>query len=161
MEINSFLIDYQETLSYSTTGKYIPPDQSFDSINYHIQSLNSMMISFNQSTQMNDTWNQTRFHQSLILGLMHLKNVILNEKTNLSIQQNLTLLPIIYELNRFLPNTNWSYVWEPETQTLIEAKTLQTSPELWMVLGIGVMASIGLLSLVFIIIRLYYRNKQS
>ncbi len=159
-QINTFLVEQQETNDLSMTGTYIPPDQCYD-LTYHIQSLNSMIHAVNQSDILNDTKNQTQFHQSLILSLMHLKNIMLNEKTNLNIQQNLTLLPILYELNSLLPNTNYSYVWEPETQTLIEAKTLQTSPELWMVLAIGVMASIGLLSLVFIIIRLYYRNKQS
>lgn len=159
-QINTVLVENQETNDLLTTGNYIPPDQSYD-LTFHIQSLNSMMYAVNRSDNLNDTKNQTHFHQSLILGLMHLKNIMLNEKTNLSIKQNLTLLPILYELNSVLPNTNYSYVWEPETQTLIEAKTLQTSNELWMVLAIGVMASIGLLSLVFIIIRLYYRNKKS
>jgi len=119
-----------------------------------------MMIASNRSTDLNDTTNQTQFHQSLILGLMHLHHIITTEKTHLTISQNLTLLPLIYTINNLLPNTNWSYVWESSSQTLIEAKTLQTSPELWMLLSIGVMASIGLLALVFIIIRLYYRNKE-
>ena len=160
IQINDMLIEHQETINTSTLGKYTSSNRSKDPIDYHLQSLKSMMIASNRSTYLNDTMNQTQFHQSLILGLMHLQNNITTEKTHLTISQNLTLLPLIYTINNILPNDNWSYIWESSTQTLIEAKTLQTSPELWMLLSIGVMASIGLLALVFIIIRLSYRNKE-
>ena len=160
IQINTQLINQQETINVSTMGKYIPENQSKESINYHLHALNSMMTASKLLTNLTDTKNQTQFHQSLILGLIYLKNMVTTEKTDFNIKHNLTLLPIIYTINNYLSDNNWSYVWEPSTQTLIEAKTLQTSPELWMLLSIGVMASIGLLSLVFIIIRLYYKNKR-
>lgn len=160
IQINTQLINQQETINVSTMGKYIPENQSKESINYHLHALNSMMTASKLLTNLTDTKNQTQFHQSLILGLIYLKNMVTTENIPFSIQHNLTLLPLIYTINNYLSDTNYSYVWEPSTQTLIEAKTLQTSPELWMLLSIGVMASIGLLSLVFIIIRLYYKNKR-
>lgn len=159
--INTQLVQNQETENGSQIGRYmIPLKLRNDNISYQLYGLKSMMHAYNLSKKMNDTSLQNHFYQSLILGLIHIKNRVLDNDTNLTIPQHLTLLLTIDQAITILPETNWSYLWEPSTQTLISEKTLETSDTVWLALTIGVVFSIGLLFIVFILIKLYYKHKK-
>ncbi len=159
--VNIELVQDQDTENSSQLGRYIHPNQiSEGNLTYHLHGLKSMMHAYNLSKTTNDTSLQNRFYQSLILGLIHLKNRVLDNASDLSIQHHLTLLLTIDQAITILPETNWSYLWEPSTQTLISEKTLETSDTVWLALTIGVVFSIGLLFIVFILIKLYYKHKK-
>lgn len=158
--INNQLISQQELSEIPSLGKYSHPAPMLNnSLQFQFYCLQSMITSYNQSQTQNDTINQSDFHQSIILNLIYLKNTLVN-MNNLTPQQHLIFLPIIHQTNTVLSSDSWTYLWDSSTQTLIEGKELETSNTLWTALTIGVMGSIGLLSLVFIIIRLYYKNQN-
>lgn len=126
-----------------------------------LQCITSMNHAYNLSKTTADTKNTSRFKESLILGLIHIKN----ERTNdhhepLTPQEHLHLLVTLDNVLSVLPQTNWTFLWDANSNQLLEGRTLETSSTLWTVLTIGVMGSIGLLALVFIIISLYYKNKR-
>jgi hypothetical protein len=157
-KINTNLSEYQEKTTLLTLGTFTHPKKPTNTI-YHLHATQSMMIAYNQSkTQPNQTKNDL-FHQSFILGLINIKNTY-NNTPNITINHRLLLLPLLHQARTILPNENWTYLWNSDTQQLIKAKSLETSPTVWTALTIGVMGSIGLLALVFIIINLYYKNKR-
>lgn len=161
LHINSELANNQEKKNDAIIGLYQSGSESLDSLTFQIHAVQSMMIQYNHSQAQLDPVNKTWSYESLILGLIHLKNqVITSNSTLLSDHQQVVLLPIITDIINMFPQDNWSYVWDSSTQTLIEGKTLETSPALWTALTIGVMGSIGLLALVFLIINLYRRYKK-
>ena len=126
-----------------------------------LQCITSMNQAYNLSKTTADTKNTSRFKESLILGLIYIKN----ERTNdhhkpLTPQEHLFLLLTLDNVLSVLPQTNWTFLWDANSNQLLEGRTLETSSTLWTVLTIGVMGSIGLLALVFIIISLYYKNKR-
>lgn len=157
--VNEALSKFQETQDKQHLGQFISYNQT-DPLLYQVEAIQSMMIGYTLSQKDQRFHNDTLFKQSLILGLIHLKNTIsANTSVILTTQQHLVLLPVIHEVLTMLPSTNWTYLWDSSNQLLLEGRSLETSPTLWTALTIGVMGSIGLLSLVFIIIRLYYKNK--
>ena len=158
--INQQLSQLQETQNNQNIGQYTSYNQT-DSFLYQLEALQSMNNAYNFSITLDQKENETLFKQSLILGLIYLKNQILqNDTRSLSAQQHLTLLPVIQKALRNLPSENWTYLWDSSNQLLLEGRELETSSTVWTALSIGVMGSIGLLALVFIIIQLYYKNKK-
>jgi hypothetical protein len=159
--VNMQLVQDQDTQNCSKLGRYSNPKQeSNDTLTYQLHGLKSMIHAYNLSKTTNDTHLQNRFHQSVILNLIHLKNTVLPNTTNLSIHHHLTLLLLIDQAINVSPETNWSYLWESSTQTLITEKTLETSDTVWLALTIGVVFSICLLFIVFVLIKLYSKYKK-
>lgn len=126
-----------------------------------LQCITSMNQAYNLSKTTADTKNTSRFKESLILGLIYIKNERTNDNHKpLTPQEHLFLLLTLDNVLSVLPQTNWTFLWDANSNQLLEGRTLETSSTLWTVLTIGVMGSIGLLALVFIIISLYYKNKR-
>lgn len=160
-QINNQLIASQETKDIFQLGRYMHIDlMKTDDIGYQLHALKSMMNGYVLSKTTNDTMNQTCFHQSLILNFLYLKNTVLENSTLLSSQQHLTMLLVINQVFTVLPETEWSYLFEPSTQTLFLEKTLETTEAVWLALTIGVMFSIVFLFIVFVLIKGYYKLKK-
>ncbi|MDG6219043.1 MAG: hypothetical protein QCI00_06345 [Candidatus Thermoplasmatota archaeon] len=158
---NNQLITSQETRDLVQLGRYMHPDiMETDNLRYQLHALESMMNGYTLSKTTNDTMNQTRFHQSLILNLMYLKNTVLNNSTVLSSQQHLTMLLVINKIFTVLPDEGWSYLFEASTQTLFLERTLETTDAVWVALTIGVVLSIVLLFIVFFLVKVYYKYKK-
>lgn len=160
-DMNNKLSDFQERYQNYTLGQYT----SFvnkDPFLYQLNALESMSISYNLSKTLDQKNDESIFRQSLILGLIYLKNTILgNQSQSFTTEQNLSLILLLKQALSELPQTNWTYLWDSSNQQLIEGRSLETSPTVWTALTIGVMGSICLLALVFIIVQLYYKNKRN
>ena len=160
-KISKKLIDFQETYKNHTLGQYTSFGND-DPFLYQLHALESMRISYNLSKTLDQRDNESSFRQSLILGLIYLKNTILgNQSQILTSEQNLSLILLLKHALSELPQTNWTYLWDGSNQQLIEGRSLETSATVWTALTIGVMGSICLLALVFIIVQLYYKNKRN
>lgn len=143
-----------------TLGQYIQNDPTKRLV-HQLHSINSMSQAYNLSKTMDDSQNTTAFKESLILGLIYLKNIRKADWTDTpSPSEHLLLLSILHKTLSVLPDEPWTFLWDSDKGQLLEGRALEPSPTLWTALTIGVMGSIGLLALVFIIIGLYYKNKR-
>lgn len=158
--MNKKLSDFQETYQNNTLGQYT----SFGTDNpflYQLQALESISLAYHLSNTLDQKNDESMFRQSYVLGLIYLKNSILeNQIQPLTTEQNLSVLLVLKNALSELPQTNWTYLWDGSNQQLLEGRSLETSPTLWTVLIIGVMGSICLLALVFILVQLYYKNNR-
>lgn len=160
-DMDKKLSDFQETYQNNTLGQYTSfgTDEPFL---YQLQAMESMSLAYHLSNTLDQKNDESIFRQSYVLGLIYLKNTILEHQTQLlTIEQNLSVLLITKNALNELPQTNWTYLWDSSNQQLLEGRSLETSPTLWTVLIIGVMGSICLLALVFILVQLYYKNKRN
>ena len=158
--LNMGLIYNQETVDQNTLGQY----QGFSMRNpnqYHLDALHQIMSAYSVSKNIEIDENGSNLKQSVILGLIYLKNN-LAENTTMSLEtmDQLKLILVLNQAQNLLEEDNYTYLWDASNQLLIEGRSLETSPTLWMLLTIGVMGSIGLLALLYIVIQLYYKNKQ-